>query len=220
MERGLAAGLSEKRAQRSAPTLSAFKRTQTEHGRRFIDNDPLGHPYNAAYGFSDDGEMFSEIYHKRYLVPFGEYAPAFVNYMPSWVRKLTNTPAGAGYTSGKQPVVFHFDNAAVSPLICFEVLSPELVASSVRAGGHVLVNVSDLAWFHGSVVGDQMLAFASIRAIENRRYFIFAANTGPSAIIDASGYVTHLSRVNKAEILTGKIGLNSTITPFTKWFVF
>jgi len=183
-----------------------------------IDRDMAGHPYNAAYGMSSEGTLQREVYHKRYLVPFGEYTPFLVNYFPEWIKRLTNTPAGGGYQAGKRPVVFHFNEAAVSPLICFETLSPEICASAVRAGGQLLVNVSDLAWFHRSICGKQMIAFATMRAVENRRYFIFAANTGPSAIIDSDGNILQISSLEKSEVLIGKVGLNSRITPFTSWF--
>jgi len=185
-----------------------------------IDRDMAGHPYNAAYGVTSDGKLLEEVYHKRYLVPFGEYTPLLVEYFPAWIKRLTNTPAGGGYTAGKRPVVLHMKQASVAPLICFETLSPEIVASSVRAGGQVLVNVSDVAWFHQSIVGRQMIAFAVMRSVENRRYFIFAANTGPSAIIDSDGYIRRISELNKSDVLSGKVGLNSRVTPFTSWFVF
>jgi apolipoprotein N-acyltransferase len=185
-----------------------------------IDQDGGGHPYNSAYGITAHGRFLGEIYHKRYLVPFGEYTPLLVNYFPEFIKRLTNTPVGCGYTAGKQPVVLNLSQGKVAPLICFETLSPELVASSVRKGGQLLVNISDLAWFHRSICGEQMIAFSVLRAVENRRYFIFAANTGPSAIIDPNGYIRRISPLNQADVLTGKIGFNAQITPFTRWFVF
>jgi len=183
-----------------------------------IDTDSTDHLFNAAFGISSDGLVQSRVYHKRYLVPFGEYSP-IVN-MPEWLRRLTNTPAGSGYTAGREPVVFNLGYGNVSPLICFETISPELAAASVRAGGQLLVNISDLAWFHESLIGEQMIACAVFRAIENRRYFIFAANTGPSAIITAAGAISGESLQNKQTLLSGKVAFNSSMTLFTKWFMF
>jgi apolipoprotein N-acyltransferase len=143
-----------------------------------------------------------------------------VNYLPEWIKRLTNTPAGGGFNSGRLPVVLNFERAAIAPLICFETLSPELAASSVRAGGQLLVNVSDLAWFHDSICGKQMIAFSVFRAVENRRDFIFAANTGPSAIIDSHGKIRQISSLDRTDVLTGKVGLNAQLTPFTRWYLF
>ena len=141
-------------------------------------------------------------------------------HFPEWIKRLTNTPAGGGYSSGESPAILDFGWGKVAPLICFESLSPELVASSVRAGGQLIVNISDLSWFHQSFVGRQMIAFSVFRAIENGRYFIFAANTGPSAIIDPGGRIDELSGQDQDLLLVGKVSLCTCATPFTRWFMF
>jgi apolipoprotein N-acyltransferase len=183
-----------------------------------IDRDFDGHPYNSAFGIASDGKLLGNVYHKRYLVPFGEYMPSFVKYFPEWMQRLTNTPAGTGFNAGKMPVVLSINGKDVAPLICFETLSPELVAASVRSGGELLVNLSDLAWFHRSACGEQMTAFSVLRAVENDRYFVFAANTGPSVIIDPAGRITAASQSGKETVLTGKVRFSSEFTPFTRWF--
>lgn len=183
-----------------------------------LDKDFDGRPYNSAIAISSQGKLVDAVYHKRYLVPFGEYTPGFARYLPEWAQRLTNTPAGQGFSSGKKPTVLDVSGQSVAPLICFETLSPELVASSVRNGGQLLVNLSDLAWFHKSMVGDQMVAFSVLRAVEAGRYFVFAANTGPSAIIDENGRVLKRSVLDKALVLSGKVRLSNELTPFVQWF--
>jgi apolipoprotein N-acyltransferase len=187
-------------------------------GAMYHDRDHT--PFNSAYGITDSGELVNEVYSKRYLVPFGEYTPSAVRNMPEWILRLTNTPAGGGFGSGKTAVALPLACGQVSPLICFETLSPELCASSVRKGGQLLVNISDLAWFHRSMIGEQMIAFSVFRAIENGRYFVFGANTGPSAIIDQNGRLKELSGQEKDLVLIGKVALSSDLTPFTHWFAF
>jgi apolipoprotein N-acyltransferase len=174
--------------------------------------------FNAAYGISSSGVVLPEVYHKRFLVPIGEYTPLLVTYMPEWVRRWTNTPAGGGFAAGKEPVILALPSGKVAPLICFESISPEVTAASCRAGGQLLVNISDLAWFHKSDCGQQMIAFSVLRAIENRRYLVFAANTGPCAIIDPTGKIAHYSPQGDNLVLSAKIGLNSNITTFANWY--
>ncbi|CAN5259588.1 apolipoprotein N-acyltransferase [soil metagenome] len=185
-----------------------------------MDRSAANRPYNAAYGITSSGLILPEVYHKRFLVPIGEYTPLLVNYLPEWIKRWTNTPAGGGFAAGKEPVLLDMNRGKIAPLICFESISPEVTAASCRAGGQLLVNISDLAWFHKSDCGQQMLAFAVLRAIENRRYFIFAANTGPSAIIDPTGKITYfLPQGEKSKaILNGKVGLNSQPTAFALWY--
>lgn len=173
--------------------------------------------FNAAFGFSASGQAAQEAYRKRYLVPFGEYAPPILNVFP-FARSLTNTPAGKGLSAGRKPVIFKLDSGNVAPLICFECISPELAAESVKAGGQLLVNISDLAWFHQSNVGDQMIAFAVMRAVENRRYLVFAANTGPSVIIDPLGKVRGSHKLDERKLVQGQVGYSNYLSPFTKWF--
>lgn len=182
-----------------------------------MDNDG-DKPYNSAYGITSSGNVLPDIYHKRYLVPVGEYAPPFIALLPDWAKRMTNTPAGGGFTAGNRPVVLIFNSGRVGPLICFETISPESVTSTVRAGAEILVNISDLAWFHDSMIGEQMIASSVLRAVENHRYVVFAANTGPSAIIDPTGRIINRSQSGKALILTGMVGRRSDITPFTSWF--
>jgi apolipoprotein N-acyltransferase len=179
-----------------------------------IDRDQAGNLYNAGVAITAQGVVIQEVYHKRYLVPFGEYTP--IQGLPEWLLRLTNTPAGAGYTAGKGPVVFRISNGSLAPLICFETISPELAAQNVAAGGELLANISDLAWFHDSIIGEQMLACAVLRAVENRRYFIFAANTGPSAIISPTGVICKKSGKNVQDVITGNVALNSEISLFTR----
>lgn len=183
-----------------------------------LDRDFDGHPFNSAFAVGADGRLLDAVYHKRYLVPFGEYLPACCQNLPEWVRRLTNTPAGGGFAAGKVPVILNVSGKSVAPLICFETLSPELVSSSVRNGGELLVNLSDLAWFHESMIGDQMMAFSVMRAVETGRYFVFAANTGPSAIIAPHGQINSLSPLGKEAVLSGKVALRKDFTQFTLWF--
>lgn len=183
-----------------------------------MDRDASERPCNSAYGITRAGEMLPTVYHKRYLVPFGEYTPRFVEYMPEPLKRLTNTPSGGGFAAGRDPAVLALPAGKIAPLICFETMSPELVASSVRAGGTLLVNLSDLAWFHDSMIGRQMIAFSVMRAVENRRYFVFAANSGPSAIIDPTGKITVESACGSEAVLTGKVGFDAGLAPFTFWF--
>lgn len=174
-------------------------------------------PYNSAYGITTDG-LLDTVYHKRFLVPIGEYTPLLVQYMPEWVKRWTNTPAGNPFAAGKEPGVLELKRAKAAPLICFESISPEVTTASTRAGGDLLVNLSDLAWFHNSDCGKQMIAFGVLRSIENRRYLIFAANSGPSAIIDANGSIIGMTSQGENQTLSGKVGRNSRLTPFAMWY--
>jgi len=207
---------SEKGMQQNLKDLA--KTTSTDIIVGAMDSDKENRPYNSAYGITSSGTILGNIYHKRYLVPVGEYAPPFLKLLPDWARRMTNTPAGGGFNAGAKPEVFDFSSVRIGPLICFETIAPEEVAATVREGAEALVNISDLAWFHDSLIGEQMLATSVMRAVENRRWFVFAANTGPSAIIDPLGRIQERCGIGKAQVLTGKVGNVADISPFTSWY--
>jgi apolipoprotein N-acyltransferase len=183
-----------------------------------LDRDKSGKPFSSAYGINSSGTLLPDVYHKRYLVPFGEYMPRLVEYLPECLQRLTCTAAGKGLAAGDKPVVWPIFSGQVAPLVCFEAISPEIVSSSVRKGGTLLVNISDLCWFHNTMIGQQMLAFSVLRAVESRRYFVFACNTGPSAVISPTGKITNFVDTGKQGLLISKAAYCSEITPFTWWF--
>lgn len=183
-----------------------------------LDSDYDHNPFNSVYGVTTKGVQTNTVYYKRLLVPIGEYTPDFVKLFPEQIQRLTNTPAGSAFSAGKFPVVLDMGGKKIAPSVCFETLSPELIVSSVRNGGQLLVNLSDLAWFHNSMIGPQMTAFSVLRAVETGRYFIFAANTGPSVIINAQGHIISASQQGTISTLKSKVHLESGQTFFTKWF--
>ncbi len=208
---------------RDSPLTLSFLRSQAlEHRLDMvvgsIDSDDGNRPFNSAFGITRDGKLLPEAYHKRFLVPVGEYTPAFVKFLPDFIQNLTNTPAGMGFSPGSKPVVLDFAGKRVAPLICFETIAPELVSESVRNGGELLVNLSDLAWFHGSMVGDQTAACATFRALESGRYFIYAANTGPSLVVNPNGIVEVQTKASQEKLIEAKVALLKGETFFTRWF--
>jgi apolipoprotein N-acyltransferase len=68
------------------------------------------------------------------------------------------------------------------------------------------------------MVGDQTSAAATFRALENGRYFVYAANTGPSLVINPLGVVEARTKVERESTLTAKVQLLSGLTPFTEWY--
>ena len=183
-----------------------------------LDRDEEGRPYNSAFW-----------YHHWWQPPAVRVSQALSGALWRIHAQLRQIPARAGaqayldpgrqgFNAGKTPVVLDLAGNRIASLICFETLSPELVVSSVRNGGELLVNLSDLAWFHNSMVGDQMVAFSVMRAVETGRYFVFAANTGPSVVIDTRGRIAARSRAGSMSVLTSDVRFLREMTLFTQWF--
>jgi apolipoprotein N-acyltransferase len=59
----------------------------------------------------------------------------------------------------------------------------------VAHGAHLLVNVTNDAWFGKTAAAYQHMDMAVLRAVENHVCLARAANTGISAFIDGSGHI-------------------------------
>lgn len=176
--------------------------------------------FNAAAALSD-GILKDPIYAKRRLVPFGEYFPGgfITNFLPAPVKHLL---LGADQPFVKAPQLELLNSVwgKIGTSICVEVIYPNLVAQEVRNGASLLVNLSNLAWFHSSSLNRQILAAAQMRAVENGRYLVLSTNTGTSAVIDPCGTVVSQSIFGKRGILLDRVQFLYKKTPFTRmWWL-
>jgi len=144
--------------------------------------------HNSAVAILPDGTIPAP-YHKRILMPFGEYTP--LGDLFPFIKEL-NATAG-DFTPGTSVSVFSFPRAdgsgnyGVAPLICYEDIVPQLARSAVRQGAQVLVNITNDAWFGDTPAPHQHHVIAAWRAIENRRYLLRSTNSGLTAIVDPLG---------------------------------
>ncbi|SLM49205.1 putative Apolipoprotein N-acyltransferase [Nitrospira japonica] len=190
---------------------------------KFSSSDDRGeirrHAYNSAYLVSPDLPL-SKPYHKRVLMPFGEYMPLerFVSW-PSWV-------GGRGYdrSSGNRPQLFSLpDGTVFSVLICWESLFSGLSRESVDEGARLLVQLNNPAWFGRSAASQQQNLSSVLRAVENRVPVLVASNTGPSQIIDAHGrIVVQSTRLFEPDVVVGEVAPGRNPSLYTRtgdWFV-
>ena len=154
------------------------RREQDDSGDRF---------FNSMVVLDEAGDTVGT-YDKQHLVPFGEYVP-LRGYLP--LDKLT--PGISDFSRGPGPQVLELAGLPpVAPLICYEAIFPaEVVAPGSRPAW--LLNITNDGWFGYSAGPYQHLAAARLRAVEQGLPLARAANTGISAVIDATGiYVARL----------------------------
>ncbi len=121
------------------------------------------------------------------LVPFGEYVPlrAVLGY---FVNRIV---VGLGqFVPGREHTLFDVKGAELGVLICYESVFPDLTRSAVAAGANILVNITNDAWYGDSSAPYQLLAMASMRAVETHTPMIRVANTGISTVITPTGAIT------------------------------
>jgi len=158
--------------------------------------------YNSALFADRHGKAVSR-YDKHQLVWFGEFIP-LAEYFP-WLYRLT--PLSGGLSRGTRAEAFRVGPALLSPNICYESTVSHLIRDQVnqlRAEGtepDVLVNLTNDGWFWGSSELDMHLACGVFRAIECRKPFLIAANTGFSASIDSDGRILRQGPRRDTEVL-------------------
>ena len=167
--------------------------------------------FNAAAYLSAQGDVLGT-YDKNHLVPFGEFVPWADRY--TWLQRLTPLPGG-GLTSGHGAAAFEVRGLRLAPHICYESVLSHLIRGQVdelaRQGREpdVLVNLTNDGWFWGSSELDMHLACGVFRAVECRKPFLVAANTGFSAWIDPDGRIVHQGRRRAEDILFAEVGRES-----------
>jgi len=167
---------------------------------------------NSAFLISPQRELLRR-YDKMHMVPFGEYVP--LKSILFFVNKLAH---GIGdFEGGQDYTVFDIPGGRFSATICYEVIFPDQVRRYVKDGAEFLVNITNDAWFGRSAAPTQHLAMAVLRAVENRRYLIRAANTGISAIVDPSGRIVHASDIFVPAVITDRIHIERTQTFYTRY---
>jgi apolipoprotein N-acyltransferase len=146
--------------------------------------------FNTALLVDREGHVEGR-YDKCHLVPFGEYVPLAETF--PWLYKLTPLPGSSN--AGTGPRAFQVGQACAATNICYENTLPHFIRDQLlqlRAGGHdpdILINLTNDGWFWGSSELDLHLACAVFRAVECRKPFLIAANTGFSAWIDSNGRI-------------------------------
>ncbi len=137
-------------------------------------------------------------YAKRHLVPFGEYVP--LKRILFFIQKLV--AAAGDFVPGDRPAAFPLDSLRIGVLICYEAIFPELSRDETTHGANLLVNLTNDAWFGRSSAPYQHLEIARWRAVEYRVPLIRCANTGISAVFDATGRVLDLLPLDTTGALT------------------
>jgi apolipoprotein N-acyltransferase len=167
--------------------------------------------YNSAFLAGLGGRVLGRSDKVR-LIPFAEYIP-----LGDRFPRLYDLSRGSGQLSaGAAPSALPFRDHRLAVLICYEDVLPGFVRDTVRrTDPHLLVNLSNDAWFGKSREPRIHHALALLRAIEHRRYLVRAGNVGVSAVIDATGrVVAEAAPFRRANLSTEVALLSTDRTPF------
>jgi len=165
--------------------------------------------FNSGIGIDVERNILG-LYHKRVLMPFGEYIP-FADSYPV-LKELS--PHTGDFQKGDKlaPIEFLISGqklrrVAASVLICYEDLVPSLSIDAVRRGGNLLVNLTNDAWYGDTAAPKQHHLLAMWRAIETRRYLLRVTNTGFTAVVSPLGKTANSLPTFEPGILVADVAL-------------
>ncbi len=167
--------------------------------------------YNAAFMVAADGST-AGAYQKMHLVPFGEYVPArrLFFFMERIVEAVSD------FSPGVSPMLLPVGAHKVSASICYEIVYPDLVRRFTQEGSELLTTITNDAWFGTTSAPHQHFEQAAMRAIENGRFLVRAANTGLSGIVDPYGRVLDQSGLFETAVVVGDARFLRTQTLYTR----
>ena len=163
------------------------------------------------------------VYTKQKPVPFGEYIP-----MRGILTSLF-PPLGEinilqrSLTPGNESTTWEDEGITFGYLICFDSIYSSLARESIQNGADILMISTNDSWFGTSHGLTTHLTHAKLRAIENGRSVLRAANTGISAAISPHGEVIEIIGADETGQITVSLPIAENETLYTKigdWFVY
>lgn len=157
--------------------------------------------FNSALSSAADGTITGR-YDKQFLLAFGEYLPFGEDFpvLYEW------SPNSGRFTPGESFAPLDIDGHPVATFICYEDISPRFVNRMMQDGKpQLLVNMTNDAWFGDTSEPWEHMALAKLRAIEQRRYFVRATNSGVSAIVDPVGRTLEQTRTFEEAAIAAEI---------------
>lgn len=170
--------------------------------------DSSGSYFNSVASF---GAAPTQFYHKRHLVPFGEFIPPGFG----WVLDLLHIPLSDFSSGGISQAPLSVAGQKVAVNICYEDAFGEEVIRALPTTT-LLVNVSNDAWFGDGFAARQHRQISQMRALETGRMVIRATNTGSTAIIDVNGRVVSELPLFQRGILHGYAQGYQGTTPYSR----
>jgi apolipoprotein N-acyltransferase len=151
----------------------------------------------------DEAERLVGWYHKRHLMPFGEYVPG--GDLISDLR--LHFPMENEFSVGADAAVLACGDARLGVMLCYEDMVPAAATSLARRGANLLVSLINGSAFTNPLTLSQHRLLAQLRAVENRRCLMRCAATGETCVIAPTGVVTDRLPFVVDDVLTADVPL-------------
>lgn len=172
--------------------------------------------FNAAlyFGVKRGGE---QVYKKSIFVPGAEIFPYpdVLFFVSPLVDKLGGSVNG--YGKQEWPTTLKTNNGNIASIICYESVFGEYVGRYMRDNAEAFVIITEDGWWGNTAGHKQHMAYARIRAIEQRKDIARAANTGKSVYINSRGGIEYLLPYETEGVLEVTLRKNKDRTFYAVW---
>lgn len=156
-----------------------------------------------------------DMYHKRDLVPFGEWIPFREVLLP---RLPVLEQIGRQSIPGEEPGVVQAPIASnpdlqVGTIICFELAYDDTSYDTVLFGGEIIVSQSNTNTYGGTFQPPQQLAINRVRAMETGREVVVSTLNSLTGVVDTRGRVHELTEEFDSASRIVEVPLRDNITP-------
>ena len=161
----------------------------------------------------DRDEAILGCYHKRHLMPFGEYVPG-----EEWYPDLKHYfPMQDQLTQGEAcNVLACGPSARLGVMLCYEDMIPSAARTLTAESANVLVSLINGAAFTAPLTLAQHRLLAQLRAVENRRCLLRCAATGETCVISPVGQVTATLPLHARDVLAATVPLLEVRTLYSR----
>ena len=151
------------------------------------------------------------VYHKRHLVPFGDFVP-LAEFLRGLISFFDLPMSGFSAGPARQPLL-SAAGQKLATAICYEdIFGEELIESLPEAT--LLVNATNNAWYGDSFAPHQHLEMSRMRALETGRYMLRVTTNGVSALIDERGRILQRSKQFATQVISGDAIPHQGTTPY------
>ncbi len=202
------------------PTVQYFSSTDAPATSEKINDDLYAQSYNSV-ALIQEHRNVSPIYRKIELVPFGERLP-YPETFRFLIEPLKWNVGISSWGKGSDTIVFPFTTSqkiftTAGAVICYESAYPDFVRAFVQRGAQFLIVVTNDSWWGNTSGAYQHASFASLRAIETRRWVVQCANGGISLIVDPTGVVRFHTKLYTANSFVADIHLQNRTTFYVRY---
>tara|TARA_Y100001968_G_scaffold306695_1_gene323739 strand:- start:511 stop:2097 length:1587 start_codon:yes stop_codon:yes gene_type:complete len=173
--------------------------------------------YNSALHLNRAG---IDIYNKSKLVPGAEQMP-FQNLLHPLlgdrILQIGSSTAVGNFAIQDTVSLFSaLSGHKVAPIICYESIYGDYVRKFIKKGADMIFIITNDGWWKKTSGYQQHSMYATLRAIETRRYIARSANTGISSIINHVGKIEENIFWDKKGVIKYAMPLYSKITFYVR----